>query len=132
MDKTETNTVKFLTKSVRKADLSYGRKEYERTMKMSTIALVIGRQSNLPVLMETLSDEAEIRYMEDALKAGETRPLQRIHEYRESEARQEDELGNHIEDLLSKTFVKPEIQTHAVQWLRSKIKIEQYQKAEKE
>src|SRR4051812_7984873 len=101
-------------------------------MKTSTIALVVTYEAEMPVLMDTLSDEREIHFMEEALRMGESRPLEQIYEHRAIEARQDDDLGNYIEELLSQTYLKPEIQKHGLQWLKSKIKIEQYQKAEKE
>ena len=100
-------------------------------MKTTTLALVIMHKAELPVLLETLSNEHEILFMEEALRAGEVNPLEQIYEIRAIEAKQEDELGNSIEDLLSHAFLRPEIQQHAIQWLRSKIKIEQYQKFRK-
>ncbi len=101
-------------------------------MKTNTIALVVSIQNSHPVLLDILSDEQEIHFVETALRAGETHPLELIYENRAKIAQHDEELGNHIEDLFSERCLKLEIQEHAIQWLRSKIKIEQYQKAEKE
>ena len=101
-------------------------------LKTNTIALIVGYQAELPVLLDTLSNEGEIQLMENALRSGQSRPLEQIYENRVNEAKREDEMGDYIEELLSQAVVKPEIQQHGIQWMKSKIKIEKYQKAEKE
>lgn len=103
-------------------------------MKTSTIALILSYPppalSGDPSLVETLSDHYEIELMESYLKAGEKNPLQHIYEYRSRESRRDEEFGNYVEDLLCRPFLNHELQNHAVHWLKSKIKIEEYQKIE--
>lgn len=70
--------------------------------------------------------------MEAAIIAGENEPLNLLGRVRERDAKEEEEFGNYVEDLLSKPFVRPEIQEHAVQWLKSKIRIEKYERSEVE
>ena len=82
--------------------------------------------------METLSDDREIELMEAAIIAGEKEPLDLLGRVRERDAKEEEDFGNYVEDLLSKPFVRPEIQSHAVQWLKSKIRIEKYERSEVE
>jgi hypothetical protein len=43
---------------------------------------------------------------------------------------EEGEFGDYVEELLSQPFVGTEIQEHGVQWLKSKIRIERYQRTE--
>ena len=82
--------------------------------------------------MKTLSDDREIELFEAAVLAGETEPLTLVERVRAREIKEEEEFGNYVEDLLSKPFIRPEIQNHAVQWLKSKIRIERYQQSEHE
>lgn len=70
--------------------------------------------------------------MEAAIVAGEKEPLDLLERVRAREAKEEEDFGNYVEDLLSKPFLRPEVQQHAVQWLRSKIRIEKYQQSEQE
>ncbi len=101
-------------------------------MKMSTVALIIGIDTGSPVLLDTLNDVDEIEYIELALKSGEDDPLHEIYKFRERQQKQEEDFGNYIEDLLSQPFVNPQLQKHGVQWLRSRIKIDQFQRTERE
>jgi hypothetical protein len=105
-------------------------------MKAATLALVVNCRGPQPELVEILSDDKEIEVLEAHLQgqAGEapSDPIGAVHEYRQSQAREEEEFGDYIEELLSHPFVRPEVQEHAVAWFKSKIRIEQYQKAELE
>jgi len=104
-------------------------------MKSNILALVVipskaGSQS--PAIIETLSDEKEIHWFEQALQTGEADPLGKIHEQRALAAKEEEEFGDYVEQLVSQPFIQSEIRDHGIQWLRSKIRIEQYQKTEAE
>ncbi len=104
-------------------------------MKTGTVALVLRCPAARPqdaVLVEALSDDREIELMEAAIIAGEKEPLDLLGRVREREKKEEEEFGNYVEDLLSKPFLRPEVQEHAVQWLHSKIRIDKYQKSEQE
>jgi hypothetical protein len=102
-------------------------------MKAATIALIVrSAQGRKHEILEVLSDDREISLLEVEVVSGEVDPLQRIYEYRTSQEREDDEFADYVEDLLSQPFVKPEIQEHGVQWLKSKIRIEQHQRSELE
>jgi hypothetical protein len=104
-----------------------------REMKAATIALVVrSAGGKTPEIVDILSDDREISVLETEVGAGEGDPLQRVYEFRTSQTREDDEFADYVEDLLSQPFVKPEIQEHGVQWLRSKLRIEEYQKNEAE
>lgn len=108
--------------------------------KSNTIALVVrchAQQSepvagDEPVLVEALSDEEEIRCLEEALKQGHPDPLKTVHERRQRVEKEEEEFGDYVEDLLTQPFVHPEIRAHGLRWMRSKIRIEEYQRIEAE
>jgi hypothetical protein len=103
--------------------------------KTGTVALIIsydGSGSSQPVLIDSLSDDAEIAMLEAAIQAGEPKPLQTVYDARSRQAKEDEEFGNYVEELLSQPFVRPEIQEHGLQWLRSKMRIEDFQKSEKE
>jgi hypothetical protein len=109
-------------------------------MKVSTVALVVSLEvsedatqpsSQLgPQLVAILHDEYEIEFLQIALSSGHADPMQHIYEHRAQMNQQDDEFGDYVEELLSRPFLKPEVQRHGVQWLKSKIRIENYQKLE--
>lgn len=105
-------------------------------MKDGTVVLLVSTGSNshskTPELIDYLYDDREIAVVESALQSGVNDPLELISEFREREKQEEEEFGNYVENLLSQPFLKSEIQNHAIQWLKSKIRIEQFQKAERE
>ena len=99
--------------------------------KIGTVALVVSLENESLKLVETFSDDREIAAFESALGLG-ANPLEKVYELREKQAKEDDDFGNYVEDLLSQPFVRPEIQEHGVAWLKSKIRIEEYQKCELE
>ena len=102
-------------------------------MKAATIALIVrSLDDNHPELVDVLSDDREISLLESEVESGEDDPLQKVYEFRSAQSREDDEFADYVEDLLSQPFVKPEIQQHGVQWLKSKIRIEQFQRNEAE
>jgi hypothetical protein len=102
-------------------------------MKAATLALVVQYKDDLPLLVDIFSDDKEIGFLETKLQeASAEDPLQAVYSQRELQAKEEEEFGDYIEDLLSHPFVRPEVQEHAVAWFKSKIRIEKYQKAEAE
>ncbi|MGZ3697556.1 MAG: hypothetical protein ACXWPM_09990 [Bdellovibrionota bacterium] len=101
-------------------------------MKLATIALVIHPDPTNPVITEILSDEGEIEIFETHRQAGDPDPLAKVHAHRQAQAQQDDDFGNYVEELLSRPFIRKEIRDHGVQWLRSKIRIEEYQRNEME
>jgi hypothetical protein len=100
--------------------------------KIGTVALIVRYDGNIPSLVETFSDDREIELFEAALSTGESNPLDSVYEMRARQAKEDEEFGDYVEELLCQPFVKPEIMEHGVQWLKSKMKIEQYQKCELE
>jgi len=104
-------------------------------MKEATIALVVrleGDQPKKPKLIDALSDDREIALFESALTMGETSPLDKVYEMRTQQHLEEEEFGNYVEELLARPFLRPEIREHGLQWLRSRMRIEEYQKTETE
>jgi hypothetical protein len=104
-------------------------------MKTGTVALLLKcppSRSEEAQLLEALSDEREIQLVEAALLAGEIEPMRVIRDFREREQLEDENFGNYVEDLLSKPFLRREVQEHAVQWFKSKIRIENFQKEEEE
>jgi hypothetical protein len=102
-------------------------------MKAATIALIVkSARDRDPEVVEVLSDDREISLLESGWETGDDRALGKVYEYRDIQLREDDEFADYVEDLLSQPFVKPEIQEHGLQWLRSKIRIEEFQKNEKE
>jgi hypothetical protein len=98
----------------------------------ATIAIVVVRHEGEPVLAETLTSVDEILEMELAIRNQDPEPLKRLQEFRKKQAAEEEEFADFVEGLLSQPFVKPDVQDHAVQWFKSRAKIEAFQKAEDE
>ncbi|MGK5089525.1 hypothetical protein WDW86_18390 [Bdellovibrionota bacterium FG-2] len=101
-------------------------------MKSAVVALVVDYENDSPRLLEIISDDREISVLETACGEGNPDPLQKLEQKRQKVAIEEEEFANYVEELLSQPFLRPEIQDHGVQWLKSKAKIEQYQKNEAE
>lgn len=101
-------------------------------MKVGTVALIVRYHEKTPVLVESLSDDREIAELQQAVELGHQDPLQHVYQQRERQVKEDEEFGNYIEELLSQPFIRPEVQDHGVQWLKSKMRIEQYQKSERE
>ncbi len=99
-------------------------------MKSALLALIINSKDN--TLVETLAEDHEISLFETEVAQGDPNPLPKILHLRTVQAKEEEEFGDYVEELLSQPFLRKEIQEHALQWLRSKIRIEQYQKSEQE
>jgi len=96
-----------------------------------TIALIVSsKQRGAPTLSEALTDADEILELELALMNSEPDPLKRVHDFRAKQNGDDEEFADFVEGLLSQPFVKPDVQEHAVQWFKSRAKIEAYQKAE--
>lgn len=101
-------------------------------MRAPTIALAVEMKDGTPVLLETISDSHEIQLLEQSVQLGVSDPLQKVREHRDKQYREDDEFSDYVEGLLSKPYLKTEIQKYGVQWLKSRIRIEQFQKDEKE
>jgi hypothetical protein len=97
---------------------------------LGNIALVIAHQEEKPILLDVISDEKEIEILDSAVRAGEKDPLQIVLAFRQQQEGEDDEFGEYVEEILSQPFVKPELQQHGVRWLKSKMKIEHFQKKE--
>ncbi len=100
--------------------------------RMGTVALAVRREQDQLILLDHFSDEREIAAVEEALRSGDSNPLDAAYLVRERRSIEDEEFGNYVEDLLSRPCVRPEVQDHGVQWLKSKIKIERFQKSERE
>lgn len=95
-----------------------------------TIALIVSRTQGEPILTETLTSAEEILELELAMMNRDPEPLKRVEEFRSKQTYEEEEFADFVEGLLSQSFVKPDVQEHAVQWFKSRAKIESYQKTE--
>lgn len=100
--------------------------------KAGTVALLVGVQNNSHTLIEAISDQAEILLIEDAVRQGVTDPVELLEIYRSQQLREEEDFGDYVEDLLIQGGVSPDVRQHAVQWFRSKAKIDQFKKMEQD
>lgn len=100
--------------------------------KVGTVALAVATSESGPVLVDYFSDEREIATLDLALKNQDPEPLETVYAFRERQIHEDDEFGDYVEELLSRPFLKEEVRDHGLQWLHSKIKIERFQKNERE
>src|SRR4051812_44481656 len=101
-------------------------------MKAATVALVVNAREGSRSLVEILSDDREIEVLEVALAQGEDDPLQSVRAHRNKQQAEDGEFADYVETLLSHPFQKKEVREHGIQWLNSKMRIEEYQKSEAE
>lgn len=116
--------------------------EHDQLPKMGTVAVVLASQSDendgdssdssAVHWVETFSDEREISALEAAIEAGNPFPLQTVYDFRDRFAKEDEEFGDYVEELLCQKVIRPEVQSHGLAWLRSKLKIEQYRQQEKD
>jgi hypothetical protein len=101
-------------------------------MKEGTVALVIGPTASTLKLVEAISDTQEISILEGAILSGHADPMALLADHRKKVALEDEEFGNYVEELLSQPFLRADVQKQGVQWLRSKLKIEEFKRAEAE
>jgi len=101
-------------------------------MATGTVALVVANEQEKPVLLEVFSDDSEISLLEKAIGDGHTDPVRLIYENRVKVEKEEEEFGDYVEELVTNPGANPGLVEHGVQWLRSKMKIEDYRKSEVE
>jgi len=95
-----------------------------------TIALIVRSTGNTPSLFEALTSADEILELELALKNSDPDPMKRVQDFRMKQSQDDEEFADFVEGLISQPFVKADVQDHAIQWFKSRAKIEAYQKAE--
>lgn len=109
-------------------------------MRTATVALVIGYKANpdssssekYPFVMDVLSDDREIEVLEARIAEGVLDPLNGVYVYREEQRQEDEAFADYVEELLSRPCLRTDVQEHGVQWLRSRIRIEQFQQSEQE
>jgi ATP-dependent Lon protease len=101
-------------------------------MKAGTVALVVRMEGSQTQLVETLSDAQEILVLETALKKGDRDPLAHVQQLRELRQGEDEQFADYVESILIYPFVKADIRKQGLDWFRSKLRIEHYQKSESE
>ncbi len=98
----------------------------------TTIALIVHVEGKQPILHETLTETTEILEMELAVLSQDPSPLSRVHQMRKQAEGEDEAFADFVEKMVSQPALKAEVQENALQWFKSRMKIEAYQKAEKE
>jgi|GEM_PF-857436 len=107
-------------------------------MKAANVVLVIENDrdlsefSKLPKLIEVISDETEVSLFEMASALHEPYPLDRVYQHRMRLSKEEHAFADYVEDLLSQPFQRQEIKDHGAQWLKSRLRIQEFQRNEGE
>ncbi len=97
-----------------------------------TVALVVRVEGGCPVLVDQISDDHEIEQLERSIGEGELCALEDVYVARDQQFEEEERFGDFVEALITQPFVKEEILDHGVQWLKSKMRIEEFQRSERE
>lgn len=107
-------------------------------MKAANVLLVIENDgqlpelSTLPKLVEVLSDETEVSLFEMASALKEPHPLDRVYQHRMQLLQEEHAFADYVEEVLSQPFQRQEIKDHGAQWLKSRLRIQEFQRNESE
>jgi len=98
-----------------------------------TVVLLIGTDpTGRPFVIEAISEDREVEFLDLALESGVSDPLGVIHERRELQCREDEAFADYIEGLISTPGCRLELRNHAVGWFQSRIHLEKYQRAEAE
>lgn len=98
---------------------------------MSTVALIVCSKQGATSLVDVLFEEHEIESVDQALQFGTQNPLSTIYQKRVEQSKKDEEFGDYVESLLTRSFPNSEIRNHCIQWLISKLKIEEFLKTER-
>lgn len=103
-------------------------------MKTGTVALIVrvDDPKQKPTILETISDDQEIKWVETKITEPNTELLKELKELRAVRTSEEEQFGDYVEGLLSQPFLPPEVRTHGVRWMHSKIKIDKFKSSEAE
>jgi hypothetical protein len=102
-------------------------------VRSGTVVLLLTLQPDGdPVLLESLSDEREVEFVEEALKEGHPDPVWALQQRRRLQKKEDEEFADYIEQLVSEPHCRIEVQDHAAQWFQSRLQLEKFQCAESE
>lgn len=102
----------------------------------SHVLLIVSQEAEKLILIEALSDSREIEFLKKALQKGvpgETPTLMKALEaFRIVRDRDDELFADHVESLLCKPFLKPKIRENCLDWLKSRARIEDLGRRERE
>ncbi len=102
-------------------------------VRSGTVVLLLSLESKgSPVLLESLSDEREVEFVESALQEGHPDPVWALQQRRKLQRKEDEEFADYIEGLVCEPFCRLEVQGHAAQWFQSRLQLEQFQNTEAE
>ena len=100
-------------------------------VRSGTVVLLLAVEpEGAPVLLESLSDERELEFVESALQEGHPDPVWALRYRRKVQTKEDEEFADYIETLVSEPHCKIEVQDHAAQWFQSRIELEKFKKTE--
>jgi len=99
-----------------------------------TVALIVQKDPETlqTKLVDQISDDREIEVIERAMNDGDSSVMEKIYVARAQQFEEEEKFGDYVEDLITQPFVREEIREHGVQWLKSKLRIEQFKQSEED
>jgi len=106
----------------------------ESLTRSGTVALIVQTDptTHQTKLVDQISDDREIEAVEKAITGGDPAVLEKIYVARAKQIEEEEKFGDYVEDLITQPFVRQEIREHGVQWLKSKLRIEQFRQNEED
>lgn len=100
-------------------------------IRSGTVVLILAPgPDQRPILLESLSDDREVEFVEEALKEGHPDPVWAVRQRRKLQDKEDEEFADYIENLVSEPHCKLEIQEHAFLWFKSRLNLEDYRRAE--
>lgn len=98
----------------------------------SHVLLLVSQSDGKLVLLDALSDSREIEFMKKAVEKHTPDLVRALDAFRIVREREEELFGDHVESLLCKPFLKPKIRQNCLDWLKSRARIEDLGRRERE
>ncbi|MBU6374685.1 MAG: hypothetical protein KGQ59_01700 [Bdellovibrionales bacterium] len=99
--------------------------------KAGTVLILMGSDSDgRPFVLESVSDEPEVAFMEQIFADRHPNPVLALKEHRRRQEHEDEAFADYVEGLISAPSCGLRIQDHASQWFKSRIHLEQYRQAE--
>ena len=96
----------------------------------TVLILVASDAEGRPQILEAISDEPEVSFIQQTLADRHPDPVQALKQRRVIQELEDEAFADYVEGLLSAPDCGLEIRNHASQWFRSRIHLEEYRKAE--
>lgn len=98
-----------------------------------TVLILMGSdEEGRPQILESVSDDPEVSFVEQALAENHPDPVWAIRQRRLLQEEEDERFADYVEGLLSAPACRLDIQGHASQWFRSRINLQEFRRNEAE